>query len=369
MAMAQMGSLTDVTLIVVQLLLLPLICVVGLLHVAVIILEETVFGTQAPLRAPLHVALTGAGSGFGEALALHYAKNGTVVTLIGRSASSLAAVAAACVERSVSESRFAGGGVMFAFHVASHLRYLIHSRRGAKVHTVVQDVRDADGMAHVLLAADDVQPIDLLYANAGVSEATLQRDGLPAGEQTTRALLSTNIDGVLNCVEPLLPRMLARGGGKIVVMSSIASSGYFVGGAAYCASKAAVRVYGESLRAAHWRDGLRVTVACPSLTQSPMTTANPLRVSAAATTMPMARAVSILTSAVARDAPFVAFPAHHQTAAWAALRVIPPLLLHAISSRGRCIVPQANYLPRPRGGSSVGAQAWASNDRADNVEL
>ncbi len=68
-------------------------------------------------------------------------------------------------------------------------------------------------------------------------------------------------DGVVNTVHPAIDAMLARprvpgrARGQIALMSSIASFRGFAGAPAYCASKAAVRSYGEGLRNAHAADG------------------------------------------------------------------------------------------------------------------
>jgi NADP-dependent 3-hydroxy acid dehydrogenase YdfG len=62
------------------------------------------FGCGKPLKAPKTIVITGATSGFGEALALHYAKPGVTLALTGRNETRLAEVAKACTGRCVQEA-------------------------------------------------------------------------------------------------------------------------------------------------------------------------------------------------------------------------------------------------------------------------
>lgn len=100
-------------------------------------------------------------------------------------------------------------------------------------------------MAAGLAAVDDRMPVDLVIANAGLSGGT---SGVDEGEAQTRAMLAVNLDGVLNTIQPLMPRMCRRRRSQVAVMSSLAAFRGMAGAPAYCASKAAVRLYGEGLR-------------------------------------------------------------------------------------------------------------------------
>ena len=68
-----------------------------------------------------------------------------------------------------------------------------------------------------------------------------------------RRTFDVNLMGVLNSLQPLIGPMIARKRGQLVIMSSLASFRGFAGSAAYCASKAAVRIWGEAC-ATNWRD-------------------------------------------------------------------------------------------------------------------
>ncbi|CCG08881.1 SDR family NAD(P)-dependent oxidoreductase [Pararhodospirillum photometricum] len=190
--------------------------------------------------APTRILITGASSGLGHALALAYAAPGRQLVLGARRP--LDAVAEAC------------------------------RAQGAQVETTCVDVTDQAATAAWVVAADQSQPLDLVIANAGIS------GGTAAGSEPqdlTRALFATNLDGVLNTVCPLLERFQARRAGQIALMASLAGFRGFPGAPAYCASKAAVRVWGEGLRGLMAPHGVRVSVICPGFVRTPMTDVNP----------------------------------------------------------------------------------------------
>ena len=181
---------------------------------------------------PQHVLITGASSGIGAALARRLAAPGRRLTLLGRDPTRLAAVA----------EGLAG-----------------------MLETVSADVCDQTAMAEVIEAAFATAPVDLLIANAGIS------GGDP------RTLMAVNVQGILNTVEPALPSLRAQGHGQLAVMSSLAGFRGLPNAPAYCASKAAVRVYGEGLRARLRPHGIKVSVICPGFVATPLELVTPLR--------------------------------------------------------------------------------------------
>jgi NADP-dependent 3-hydroxy acid dehydrogenase YdfG len=192
----------------------------------------------APVK-PRCVAITGASSGLGAGLARSYAQPGRVLALLGRNPARLEAVAEAC------------------------------RAAGAQVVTGALDLTDGAATQAWLEALDTAHPIDLVVANAGVSAGT-RPDGQLEGAAAAVALVRANLLGVLHTIEPLLPRMLARGGGHVAVVASVAGYRGLPDSPAYCASKAGVRLYGESLRAALAPRGIAVSVIVPGFFASPM---------------------------------------------------------------------------------------------------
>lgn len=185
------------------------------------------------------IVITGASSGIGEALALGYARPSVTLALTGRDAARLIIVAEAC------------------------------EARGATVVAEVIDVADRNAMAAWLTEFDDNSPVDLVIANAGISPdiENARLSDLALAHDT----MKVNVGGIFNTVLPLLPRLTARRHGQIAVMASLASFFGLPYAATYNASKAAVRVWGESLRYALADAGVGVTVICPGFVVSRIT--------------------------------------------------------------------------------------------------
>jgi short-subunit dehydrogenase len=196
------------------------------------------------MRDPSHILITGASSGIGAALAVMYACSGIFLSLHGRNAERL--------ERVAAQAR----------------------RRGADVVTRTCDVTDAEAMAAWIVARDAAMPLDLVVANAGISNGTLRED--ERAEQT-KTIFAVNVGGVFNTIHPALPLMAQRRRGQIAVISSLAGFRGLPGSSAYAASKAAVRIYGEALRAEMAPYEVEVSVVCPGFVKTPMTDVNPFK--------------------------------------------------------------------------------------------
>ena len=227
------------------------------------------------------IVITGASSGIGEALALDYAAPGIALALSGRDAQRLEAVAAAC------------------------------RAKGAIVDAGLIDVVDRTVMGEWLAKFDDVHPVDLVIANAGIS---IDKDNSSLDDfSIVRKTLDVNVGGVLNTVEPLIGRLMARKAGQIAVVSSLAG---FVGlpySASYNASKAAVRVWGESIRYVLKKSGVGVSVICPGFVVSRITAQAPFRMPFL---MPPERASKIIREGLARNKARIAFPIPTKAAVW-----------------------------------------------------
>lgn len=220
------------------------------------------------------IALTGASSGIGRALAAELAAPGTTLLLFGRDPARLAETAA------------------------------LAATRGAAVETATVDSRDASAMAATLTAFDDRRPIDLLVANAGIS-AGLEPDLMPEAPGVSRRLLEVNYAGVLHTVEPLLPRMIARRSGRIALVSSLAALRPQPDLPSYSATKMAVRGYGIALRGWLKPHGVGVSLVYPGFVTSPMSArhkgAKPFEV-------PVDRAAAIIGRGLRKGRPVIAFP-------------------------------------------------------------
>jgi NAD(P)-dependent dehydrogenase (short-subunit alcohol dehydrogenase family) len=132
---------------------------------------------------------------------------------------------------------------------------------------VTLDVTDREGVEH---AVTEAEPLDLLVANAGIGgEEGLTWEVDPA---EWWRVFEVNVLGVHLCCRAVVPGMLERGSGRIVITGSGAA--YLPPGAsshtAYPASKAAVCRYGETL-AAELAGRIPVFFFSPGLVQTDMT--------------------------------------------------------------------------------------------------
>ncbi len=240
-------------------------------------------------KDPTNILITGASSGIGAALAKAYAAPGVRLALSGRNEARLTMVAGLC----------RGGG--------------------AEVTTALRDVTDAEAMAGWIAEVDQERPLDLVIANAGISAGTA--DGGEDRAQSA-AVFAVNLDGVRNTVLPAIEAMQARGRGQIAIMSSLAAFRGFPGAPAYCASKAAVRIWGEALRGHLAGDGVGVSVICPGFVRSRMTEVNDFPMPFL---MDAERAAVIIRRGLARNRGRIAFPWPTYFWAWL-LGVLPTAL-------------------------------------------
>lgn len=196
--------------------------------------------TSSPL-----VLITGASSGIGQALALAYLQHGWRVALLARRTDVL----------------------------QQWLSSLPMALPPSQACILGADVGDADGMlgaAQQCIAQMGLP--DVVVANAGISLGvdTAEREDLDVFEQVLR----TNTLGVAHTFHPFIRAMQARGHGKLVGIASVAGIRGLPGHAAYCASKAAVISYCESLRGELRADAVEVITIAPGYIATPLTARN-----------------------------------------------------------------------------------------------
>jgi len=134
------------------------------------------------------------------------------------------------------------------------------------------DVADRGGLESAIAnLRDDLGPIDLLIANAGVGYVTFLD---PINADQIEETIRVNVLGVIYAINAVLPEMLRRGRGHLVAVSSLAGYAGLPGESAYCASKAAVNAYLDGLRIHLRNRGVRVTTLCPGFVLTPMTVEN-----------------------------------------------------------------------------------------------
>jgi short-subunit dehydrogenase len=142
-------------------------------------------------------------------------------------------------------------------------------QRGASVVGVNFDLRDAATATATLRSLSKEYQIDLAIINAGVSRAIGTGEEVENWE-VARAVLAVNLDGALATVAGVLPEMRRRGMGQIALISSLAAYCGLPVTPIYCASKAALKTYGEALRGWLAPQGIAVNVVMPGFVRTPM---------------------------------------------------------------------------------------------------
>jgi NADP-dependent 3-hydroxy acid dehydrogenase YdfG len=183
------------------------------------------------MARPETVLITGASSGIGRALAFEYAGAGAQIALAARRTEELEVTLAGVRERG-------GSGIAISL-----------------------DVTDTAAVKAAVERADrELGSLDMVIANAGFGDmhhaSTVQWSEIAP-------MIRTNVDGAMATLLAAVPIMMARGSGHLVGITSLAGRRALPESAAYCASKAALSVFLESLRIDLARGGIRVTDVQP----------------------------------------------------------------------------------------------------------
>lgn len=190
--------------------------------------------------------VTGGGSGIGRETAKMLAAEGAHVVIAGRRKEAL--------EQVVGEIRRAGGSA---------------TARQADV------ARHAEAVALARFTADALGRVDILVNNAGHSSTV--RSIRWVGKQDWDSVLDVNLNGVYALIQAVLPGMIARGGGTIVTVSSVAAiRPGLMGGAPYGAAKAAVRNLMGHVHTVLRDKGIRATTIMPAEVDTPILDRRPL---------------------------------------------------------------------------------------------
>ena len=194
---------------------------------------------------PKTIFITGASSGLGRALSLWFARRGARVWAAARRSEQLATLKAEAE---------AGGGP-------------------GTIEPVVLDVTDSDAVRRALQSADDSTPggLEVVVANAGVGiEMRPKRDVWPETER----MLKVNVLGAAATLLALTPRMVERGRGHLVGVSSIAAWVVPPRTGTYSATKAFLEAFCDGLRIDLQPFGVQVTCIYPGFVKSEMTAKN-----------------------------------------------------------------------------------------------
>ncbi|MDE9434857.1 bifunctional NADP-dependent 3-hydroxy acid dehydrogenase/3-hydroxypropionate dehydrogenase YdfG [Xenorhabdus bovienii] len=177
------------------------------------------------------VFVTGATSGFGEAIVRKFIKHGSVVIATGRRQERLDKLKA---------------------------------ELGENFHPIRLDVRDRNAIEKVVQELPDtLRNVDVLVNNAGLAL------GLEPAHQANpddwETMIDTNTKGLVNMTRALLPNMVQINHGHVINIGSTAANWPYAGGNVYGATKAFVKQFSLGLRADLQGKNIRVTDIEPGL--------------------------------------------------------------------------------------------------------
>lgn len=184
------------------------------------------------------VLITGASSGFGEAMARLLASQGCHLALGARRLERVQALADELVKAHGIKA-FAGA---------------VDTRHTASVDTFVAEAAAALGGLHVVVA------------NAGLASGTYKLWETP--DEDLEAMMRTNVEGVVKTVRAGLPHLRKAGWGHVFFIGSTAGHQPYEGGSVYCASKFGVKAMAQSLRLELNGEQIRVTSVDPGMAET-----------------------------------------------------------------------------------------------------
>jgi 3-hydroxy acid dehydrogenase/malonic semialdehyde reductase len=178
------------------------------------------------------VLITGASSGFGEAIARKFAASGDHLVITGRRADRL-----------------------------NELAEELMSAHGVTVRVSVFDVQQRDAVSNALANESFLDDLDILVNNAGLA---LGRDLFEdASLDDWETMIDTNVKGLLYVTKAILPRLIKRGKGHIINIGSTAGKEVYERGNVYCATKHAVEALSQSMRIDLVKHAIKVTAIHP----------------------------------------------------------------------------------------------------------
>jgi len=243
------------------------------------------------------VMITGASSGIGKGLALEIASRGANLGLLARREELLNEI--------VDEAK----------------------ARNVKAVATAADVRDIKAVRE---AADrfrkELGPIDVLIANAGIGTSDHATRLTP---EHAANVIGINVLGAINSVAAVLPEMVERKQGRLVAISSLAAYRGLAKSAAYCASKAALTAYFESLRIDLRHTGVGVTIIHPGFIKTDLTSGRDAKMPYL---MEIDTGVKKIVSAIEKEKALYAFPWQLATIVRASM-LMPPAMYDWIAER------------------------------------
>ncbi len=180
------------------------------------------------------VFVTGASAGIGAAVARRFAREGARLVLLARRLDRLEELA---------------------------------RELAVPVHLLALDIQDRPALLAAIAALPpEFAAVTVLVNNAGLALGLAPSDALDLDDAET--MIDTNIKGLLACTRALLPGMIARGGGHVINLGSVAGTYPYPGGNVYAGTKAFVHQLSLGMRADLLGKKVRVTSIEPGMVET-----------------------------------------------------------------------------------------------------
>lgn len=218
--------------------------------------------------------ITGASRGLGAALAVELANADTRLILWARDEQALSGVRDEC------------------------------NKKGAEVILSSFDLSDIDAITLHFSKFDEIWPVDTVYVNAGLFGGVSQ-DEVVEDVHDEMAIIDINVRAAIATANIAARRMLERGKGNIILITSLAARYPLADAAGYSASKAAMSAYAAALREKLRPYGIKVMEVQPGHIKTAMTK---VQVGSLPLIMSPEKAARIITAGVAKKKAIIAFP-------------------------------------------------------------
>jgi 3-hydroxy acid dehydrogenase/malonic semialdehyde reductase len=163
-----------------------------------------------------------------------------------------------------------GIGRAIALRLAPRRRIIAAARTAPELETLAAEIRKKGGTCEALViditdgravrSALEGREVDVVVNNAGVG---VMRPFVEIQPEEWQRMMDVNLNAVYHVTQALLPGMIQRGRGHVVIIGSLAGKSGFAGGTGYSATKFAVNGFAESLMLEVRDAGVKVSVVAP----------------------------------------------------------------------------------------------------------